>query len=620
MSNERPKLSMKTVPSRIIPRLDSVLRRRPAQVFALIAFVTTLALLLGPSFSRPTLVSDHLKIGHIAGETIKATHDFHHVPGEDVIEGKRRAAAERVAPVFDHQGDQGTAILARTGQAFKLLIVDDKEERDRSEGVKGVESAGAPKQPLKKGQPAIKRVAPTPSTELRRRSLARLSKAEAELLRKKFADALQVEVSPLVFDRIRRAKSAKEVRASVLVLVDSATDGLIVSHRGVLRPYRGKEIVVRHRESGRIRDEERISNFARIRDVQQVRNDVRRRVNVHAARLAAPVRESIASLVQSVVEPNTTFNMMEMTKRHDEARQRIARKPEVFIKNQVIVSVGDRITKEHLAIIRAMEAKYEGANVLQLLFGVGLFILVLLTGTYTFATQQFRRFFNRPRDLLAMGVLSICLLALCKTALALGTRSPGQMPLAIYAAPIAVGAMLVRLLVTAEAAAIFAAVLASLCGLLVESTLSVTLFYLVTSMVAAQGVANVQSRSTVLRAGLVSGLLGAFCIFGLELFQGRTDLAYALSASTASIGGGLLAASAALGLLPVMEWAFAYTTDITLLELANLNHPLLRELMLKAPGTYHHSMVVGSLAESACEATGANGLLARCRVQLPRRR
>ena len=66
-------------------------------------------------------------------------------------------------------------------------------------------------------------------------------------------------------------------------------------------------------------------------------------------------------------------------------------------------------------------------------------------------------------------------------------------------------------------------------------------------------------------------------------------------------------------MLPVVEGLFGMTSDITLLELSDLNRPLLKRLQLEAPGTYHHSMVVGSLAEAAAEAIGANSLLARVR-------
>ena len=65
------------------------------------------------------------------------------------------------------------------------------------------------------------------------------------------------------------------------------------------------------------------------------------------------------------------------------------------------------------------------------------------------------------------------------------------------------------------------------------------------------------------------------------------------------------------GLIPLVEAGFQYTTNLKLVELANMNNPLLRELMIQAPGTYHHSIIVGNLAESAAETIGANPLLVR---------
>jgi putative nucleotidyltransferase with HDIG domain len=75
--------------------------------------------------------------------------------------------------------------------------------------------------------------------------------------------------------------------------------------------------------------------------------------------------------------------------------------------------------------------------------------------------------------------------------------------------------------------------------------------------------------------------------------------------------GGLVNAAVVIGVIPVLEAVFQYTTDIKLLELTNLHAPLLRDLMIKAPGTYHHSVVVGTMAEAAAEAIHANPLLAR---------
>ncbi|MDA8414707.1 MAG: HDIG domain-containing protein, partial [Desulfobacteraceae bacterium] len=78
-----------------------------------------------------------------------------------------------------------------------------------------------------------------------------------------------------------------------------------------------------------------------------------------------------------------------------------------------------------------------------------------------------------------------------------------------------------------------------------------------------------------------------------------------------AVVGGVLTAGFVSGFIPVIESLFNYTTDIKMLELANLNSPLLRDLMVNAPGTYHHSVVVGNLGEAAAESIGANPLLAR---------
>jgi len=75
----------------------------------------------------------------------------------------------------------------------------------------------------------------------------------------------------------------------------------------------------------------------------------------------------------------------------------------------------------------------------------------------------------------------------------------------------------------------------------------------------------------------------------------------------AAIGGSFMT----LGLLPIIEHVFDYTTDIKLLEMANLEHPLLSAMMLEAPGTYHHSIIVGNLSRAAAENVGAHPILTR---------
>jgi putative nucleotidyltransferase with HDIG domain len=122
--------------------------------------------------------------------------------------------------------------------------------------------------------------------------------------------------------------------------------------------------------------------------------------------------------------------------------------------------------------------------------------------------------------------------------------------------------------------------------------------------------ADRQERTAFFRAGAAIGLANAYTLAAFAFLDANTS-----SLAADLVGGlvnGLIVAVLATGLLPLLEHSFGRTTVFTLLELSNLNEPILKHLVLAAPGTYHHSIMVGTLAESAAEAIGANALL--CRV------
>ncbi len=132
------------------------------------------------------------------------------------------------------------------------------------------------------------------------------------------------------------------------------------------------------------------------------------------------------------------------------------------------------------------------------------------------------------------------------------------------------------------------------------------------SLTGAYSVRYYRERSGLVKAGLAVSAVNALAACGIHLlthegFPGSEILA------TMGMGvlSGVLAAAVSSVTLPVLESLFRITTDIRLLELSNLNAPLLRRLAVEAPGTYHHSLLVGTLAEAAAEAIGANPLLVR---------
>lgn len=602
--------SLRTLPQRVMPKVDVLLESRWAQGGLLAFFVIPLAFLLGPSFSQRTHdPTSGLTVGARAEANIKATRDFDYFPSKEQLEKQRSEAAKAVLPVFDHHSDQGALLLARIGQAFRamtsaLALARKAEE----EAAKRAKTDGESKDANGKDAKGIAKSAPKAKAAP---PLAEKPKLDETELLKRFSNLLQTNVETQIFSELHKARFSPDVRAAVDALVFAAMDKLVISHKGALQPFKSRPIKVRRLKEGRpqANAEEKLTNFNRIKDLEQIKAQVRHQANVHASKLKPAQRKAVVALVESILVPNLAYDPAETAARKDEARAAIRKRPLHFVKGQVLIRDGDPITKDKIRIVAAMARTSKQVNFAQVIIGVGLFALVLLVTVYRFAANQFKRFNVTSRDLLMMGAILVGMLALTRGVVGLvGAKHLG---IARFILPVAGGAMLVRLLVTAEAAALFAVVAAGLTGLLMDRSLELTFFYLVTGLAASFGVLRVQSRSTVLRAGLVAGLLGAATVFCLQLFGGEVVAKTLILSCLAAVASGLLAAFTALALLPAIEWVFAYTTDISLLELANLNHPLLRELMLRAPGTYHHSMVVGNLAEAGCEAIGANGLLAR---------
>jgi len=135
---------------------------------------------------------------------------------------------------------------------------------------------------------------------------------------------------------------------------------------------------------------------------------------------------------------------------------------------------------------------------------------------------------------------------------------------------------------------------------------------LIATAVICHAPAPIRTRSRVIRIAVTAGLAQVLVVgASAALAWEETQALSALHQAIACLGGGVLSAVIALLILPLLEHVFGITTDISLLEFSDLGHPLLQQLALEAPGTYHHSLVVANIAQAAAEAIGANSLEAR---------
>ncbi len=319
---------------------------------------------------------------------------------------------------------------------------------------------------------------------------------------------------------------------------------------------------------------------------------------------SADLKRVIEALVKPLVEQNMHFNAQLTEENRELARRQV--EPVVILRDTLIVTEGEPVTAQQLAqleelgLIRGRQADYPGYLGLFLLLAiiftlVGIYISVFVNNVYT-----------NPNLLLLLGLVFVITLVLSIAA----TYFSG------YFIPVAMGVILITILFGYKLALIINLVLAIMVGLISGGDFSFILVALMGGLVAIYAVTRLSQRSDLVRAGFYVALTNAVVIISIYLFFGNVSLDYdslvSFSYSVfAGIGTGIFSSVIAIGLLPFLESIFGVTTAITLLELSNPNHPLLREMLLKAPGTYYHSMMVSNLAEAAAEAISADPLLTR---------
>jgi cyclic-di-AMP phosphodiesterase PgpH len=258
----------------------------------------------------------------------------------------------------------------------------------------------------------------------------------------------------------------------------------------------------------------------------------------------------------------------------------------------------------------------DGLQHTQVLTGIAAFSLLLLMILYLFGRRNIRKFRPRPRDIVFMGSTLLMMLLLTRMGVAMSHALAEQLAIVpveawYFAIPVAAGGMLIRLVLNSEHAIIFTILFAILVGVIADNSLFFAAHAAIGSLVGITSVQQVKHRMALMWSGLLVGAVNVLAVASFSLIDGQLLQWATVFHLLLAFGGGLAAGFFVSAVLPLFEAIFGYTTDIKLLELANLNHPALRELILRAPGSYHHSMMVGSLCEAAADAIGCNSLLAR---------
>jgi putative nucleotidyltransferase with HDIG domain len=326
----------------------------------------------------------------------------------------------------------------------------------------------------------------------------------------------------------------------------------------------------------------------------------------------------VVDFVQRLIQPNITLNRSETQERKNKAAADIKPVLHKIKAGEMLLREGERVTAVQLLKLKTLETQTKNEQVLLTSVGAAMLLLLLLATTYILHLNrpgQLPAEHNKSLLFMASVFLTFFFLAAISSKLSeiltLNATIPIQMSSIWFGIPLASGAMIICLFMGLQVAIPLAVVMAFSFAVVFENSLIIFLYFLINGSMAAYWIRHCRERKVFIAAGAKLGLLNVLLVtainFYLSEISGPKLLWDWALAFLNGIGTGIVAA----GLAPLVEIAFGYTTDISLLELANLDRPILRRLMIEAPGTYHHSVIVGSLVEAAASEIGANHLLAK---------
>ncbi len=315
----------------------------------------------------------------------------------------------------------------------------------------------------------------------------------------------------------------------------------------------------------------------------------------------------LPTLLRSCIQPNMIIDQ-EAT---SEARQKAmdAVEPVVYLQGQNIIREGDRITRSQLEMLRTLGLLQEATYHYSIYIGAGLLVTVALICLVFTLLLLSDSLMQDPRKMTVL----LLILCICIALVTLVHLIPN-----VYLIPVALGPILAAVLLGHVAGISLVLPLGLLyAGMLTGN--SVTSFQdaviifcsaSVSSIAAIQFLRGHPQRIRVLLSGVISAISGMMVLFIFSLLISDESKNFSQMLPWTALGG-LLSGVLAIALQPVFEATFHLATPSRLLEMTNPNQPLMRRLMIEAPGTYHHSIIVANLAEAAAQRIHANPYLAR---------
>ncbi|MBW1650576.1 MAG: HDIG domain-containing protein [Deltaproteobacteria bacterium] len=554
-------------------------------ILKLITFVIIAAVILISLYPKGMIKKYHYKLGDIAKKDIKATEEFS-VIDREATEDKKRYAKEAHLTVYDCYDNLADTLIKRAEKAFFEMeaVIKDAE-------------AFSDEDKKRKQDYAIER-----------------------FLAKKpdFYKILGINLDNNIYDFLIEYKFSDKIPGYIGKVLSVIYDNGVVSDKDMLLQDIDKGIILRSVETKKediIKSEKVLKRFYDINQAQEMVRIVGQPILKNEKKEIIDITVAIA---RSLIRSNITLNVNETEERRKKAALEIEPVYEKIKSGEMILREGDKVTDVHIDRLEALALKARHKiNFMKGIANTFILLIILLTIYFTVSHYKDEKNFNKNKNFIFVSSVFLLFFLIIKGSVAIvdilgADSSILYSPQSLYfGIPVAAGSMLVSIFIGRNTGMMFSVLLACSAAVILEGKLEIFIYFLVNGFFGVYWAREFKERRVFIKAGAKLAALNFFLIVFIDFYIGEILSVTSLWNWIFAFLGGISAGVVTSGFVPLIEFIFGYVTDITLLELGNLEQPILKKLMMEAPGTYHHSVIVGSMAEAAAFEIGANPLLAK---------
>ncbi|MDA1353087.1 MAG: HDIG domain-containing protein [bacterium] len=349
-----------------------------------------------------------------------------------------------------------------------------------------------------------------------------------------------------------------------------------------------------------------LSNGIRKVDKPKIRTQIRS--NIHILELGAAQELFITTTILEFISPNLVYDEAKTAAQIQEEIDSIDPFTTALKEGQPIVYQGEEVTPQHIDILIALNLYGATANLTKA-SGIFIFTLLMFLLFERFVYFFLPKKYWEPKTYVLALCTSILVISIAR--ILMNFTNIQMVNNLNFLIPISIVTLTISLLISNNLAMISGTITAGFIAIMYGGDFYLFLFLFLSNCTATYSAHKINRRTEIISVGNSVGIVNVVVIVALGVLNDIFDPAWFVANALIGFGSGFFSAMITLALIPYLEGLFKITTSPSLLETANLNHPLIKRLMMSAPGTYQHSLMVANLAEAAAEAIGADVVLAR---------